>query len=82
VITCNYDGHNKYQTIIEDNCFVGCGTQLIAPVTIAESSYIAAGSTIVKDTPAKQLTLSRSEQVSIAGWVSPRDRAKEEKESS
>lgn len=70
-ITCNYDGANKHQTIIEDDVFIGSDTQLIAPVRISEGSTIGAGSTITKETPGGQLTLSRSKQISIAGWKRP-----------
>lgn len=70
-ITCNYDGANKHQTIIEDDVFIGSDTQLIAPVTISKGSTIGAGSTITRETPEGQLTLSRSKQVSIAGWKRP-----------
>ncbi|MFI3138044.1 MAG: bifunctional UDP-N-acetylglucosamine diphosphorylase/glucosamine-1-phosphate N-acetyltransferase GlmU [Methylococcaceae bacterium] len=70
-ITCNYDGVNKYQTIIEDGVFIGSNTQLIAPVTIAKNATLGAGSTITKDAPENQLTLSRAKQVSIAGWQRP-----------
>jgi bifunctional UDP-N-acetylglucosamine pyrophosphorylase/glucosamine-1-phosphate N-acetyltransferase len=70
-ITCNYDGANKYQTIIEDNVFVGSDTQLVAPVTVGQGSTIGAGSTITRDTPAQKLTLSRVKQISIEGWQRP-----------
>jgi bifunctional UDP-N-acetylglucosamine pyrophosphorylase/glucosamine-1-phosphate N-acetyltransferase len=70
-ITCNYDGVNKFKTIIEDNVFVGSDTQLIAPVTLGQGSTIGAGSTITRDTPADQLTLCRSKQTSIKGWHKP-----------
>ncbi len=70
-ITCNYDGANKFQTIIEDNVFIGSDTQLIAPVKIAKGSTIGAGSTITRSTPPEELTLSRSKQVSITGWKRP-----------
>jgi bifunctional UDP-N-acetylglucosamine pyrophosphorylase/glucosamine-1-phosphate N-acetyltransferase len=70
-ITCNYDGANKYQTIIEDNVFVGSDTQLIAPVKVSQGSTIGAGSTITKDTPPGKLTLSRARQTSIEGWTRP-----------
>lgn len=71
-ITCNYDGANKFRTVIEDNAFIGSDTQLVAPVTIGEGATIAAGSTITKDTPADALTLCRArEQKSIAGWKRP-----------
>lgn len=71
-ITCNYDGANKFKTIIEDNAFIGSDTQLVAPVTIGEGATIAAGSTITKDAPAGQLTFCRAkEQKSIANWKRP-----------
>ena len=70
-ITCNYDGANKFQTIIGDKVFVGSDTQLVAPVTIGNGSTIGAGSTITKDTPANELTLSRSKQATIKGWQRP-----------
>lgn len=71
-ITCNYDGANKFRTIIEDDVFVGSDTQLIAPVTVGKGATIAAGSTITRDAPADQLTLCRAkEQKSIMGWKRP-----------
>ncbi len=70
-ITCNYDGANKFQTVIGDRVFVGSDTQLVAPVTVAEGTTIGAGSTITKDTPAETLTLSRSKQISIDNWQRP-----------
>jgi bifunctional UDP-N-acetylglucosamine pyrophosphorylase/glucosamine-1-phosphate N-acetyltransferase len=70
-ITCNYDGANKYRTIIEDDVFIGSDTQLIAPVKVGKGATIGAGSTITKDTPSGELTLSRSKQTTIAGWQRP-----------
>lgn len=70
-ITCNYDGVNKFQTIIEDGAFIGSDTQLVAPVTVGKNATIGAGSTITKDTPDNQLTLSRSKQMSLEGWQRP-----------
>lgn len=70
-ITCNYDGANKHVTIIGDNAFIGSDTQLVAPVTVGSGATIGAGSTITKDTPDDMLTLSRSKQTSIAGWLRP-----------
>ena len=70
-ITCNYDGVNKFRTVIEDNAFIGSDTQLVAPVTIAKGATIGAGSTITKDTQADKLTLSRSKQITINGWQRP-----------
>lgn len=69
VITVNYDGATKHTTTINDYAFVGCDTQLIAPLTVGEYAYIAAGSTITQDAPPKQLTVARAKQRSIEGWV-------------
>ncbi len=72
VITCNYDGANKFRTVIEDNVFVGSDTQLVAPITIGKNATIAAGSTITRDAPADQLTFCRAkDQKSIASWKRP-----------
>ena len=71
-ITCNYDGVNKNRTVIEDDCFIGSDATLVAPVRIARGSYIGAGSTINKDTPAGQLTVARARQTSIPGWTPPK----------
>ncbi len=70
-ITCNYDGARKHRTVIGDGAFIGSDTQLVAPVTVGENATIGAGSTITKDTPAEQLTLSRAKQISINGWKRP-----------
>jgi bifunctional UDP-N-acetylglucosamine pyrophosphorylase/glucosamine-1-phosphate N-acetyltransferase len=70
-ITCNYDGANKFRTIIEDGAFIGSDTQLVAPVTIGKNATIGAGSTITRNSPENQLTLSRVKQVSITGWQRP-----------
>ncbi|SEP36603.1 bifunctional UDP-N-acetylglucosamine pyrophosphorylase / Glucosamine-1-phosphate N-acetyltransferase [Nitrosovibrio sp. Nv6] len=78
-ITCNYDGANKHQTIIEDNVFVGSDTQFIAPVTVGQGSTIGAGSTITRDTPPEQLTLSRARQTTIEGWQRPVKKSKADK---
>lgn len=70
-ITCNYDGVNKFRTVIEDGAFIGSDSQLVAPVTIGKNATIGAGSTITKDSPENQLTLSRAKQISLAGWQRP-----------
>ncbi|HEY9530095.1 MAG TPA: DapH/DapD/GlmU-related protein, partial [Burkholderiales bacterium] len=70
-ITCNYDGAAKHRTVIEDDCFIGSDATLVAPVRIARGSYVGAGSTISKDTPAGQLTVARARQVSIPSWKRP-----------
>jgi bifunctional UDP-N-acetylglucosamine pyrophosphorylase/glucosamine-1-phosphate N-acetyltransferase len=68
-ITCNYDGKKKNPTIIEDNVFIGSGTELVAPVTVHRNSYIGAGSTITEDVPQNALALARQRQKNIANWV-------------
>ncbi|MFI4919117.1 MAG: bifunctional UDP-N-acetylglucosamine diphosphorylase/glucosamine-1-phosphate N-acetyltransferase GlmU [Legionellales bacterium] len=70
-ITCNYDGVNKHKTVIEDGAFIGSDTQLIAPVTVGANATIGAGSTIRKNVPAHELTLSESKQKTIYGWKRP-----------
>jgi bifunctional UDP-N-acetylglucosamine pyrophosphorylase/glucosamine-1-phosphate N-acetyltransferase len=76
-ITCNYDGVNKHRTVIEDDCFIGSDATLVAPVKIARGSYIGAGSTINKNTPAGQLTVARAKQVSIPDWKPPKKAKKD-----
>lgn len=70
-ITCNYDGANKFRTIIEDDAFIGSDTQLVAPVTVGRGATLGAGTTLTKDAPAGQLTVSRAKQVSLANWQRP-----------
>jgi bifunctional UDP-N-acetylglucosamine pyrophosphorylase/glucosamine-1-phosphate N-acetyltransferase len=70
-ITCNYDGANKHRTVIGDDVFIGSDTQLVAPVTVADGATIGAGSTITRDVPAGELTLSRAEQKTHRGWKRP-----------
>lgn len=70
-ITCNYDGVNKFETIIEDDVFIGSDTQLVAPVRVGQGATLGAGTTLTKDAPAGQLTLSRSRQTTVAGWKRP-----------
>jgi bifunctional UDP-N-acetylglucosamine pyrophosphorylase / glucosamine-1-phosphate N-acetyltransferase len=70
-ITCNYDGANKHRTIIEDDVFIGSDTQLVAPVTVGKGATIGAGSTITRNAPEGELTLSRSKQLTVAGWKRP-----------
>jgi len=77
-ITCNYDGANKYRTVIEDDVFIGSDTQLVAPVTVAKGATIGAGSTITRDAPAGELTISRVKQLTIAGWQRPVKKPKRE----
>ncbi|MBE2894603.1 bifunctional UDP-N-acetylglucosamine diphosphorylase/glucosamine-1-phosphate N-acetyltransferase GlmU [Spirabiliibacterium falconis] len=72
VITCNYDGANKFQTVIGDDVFVGSDTQLVAPVTIASGATIGAGSTITKDVAQDELVITRVAQRHINNWNRPR----------
>ncbi len=68
-ITVNYDGKNKHRTVIEDRAFIGCNTNLVAPVTVGQGSYVAAGSTITKDVPPDALGVARARQSNIEGWA-------------
>lgn len=77
-ITCNYDGANKHQTVIEDGVFVGSDTQFVAPVRIGANATIGAGSTIRKDVPPGELTLTVSKQKTIFGWKRPVKKEKKE----
>ncbi|NCS65935.1 MAG: UDP-N-acetylglucosamine diphosphorylase/glucosamine-1-phosphate N-acetyltransferase [Hydrogenophilales bacterium CG03_land_8_20_14_0_80_62_28] len=70
-ITCNYDGANKYRTVIEDEAFIGSDSQLVAPVTVGKGATLGAGTTLTKDAPAGELTLSRARQMTIPGWKRP-----------
>lgn len=70
-ITCNYDGANKHQTIIEDDAFIGSDTQLVAPVTVGRGATLGAGTTLTRDAPPETLTISRAKQTSIPGWKRP-----------
>ena len=70
-ITCNYDGANKFQTIIEDDAFIGSDTQLVAPVTVGRGATLGAGTTLSEDAPPDTLTLTRPKQISINGWKRP-----------
>jgi len=70
-ITCNYDGANKHRTVIEDDVSIGSDTQLVAPVRVGRGATLGAGTTLTKDAPAGELTLSRVKQVSIPDWERP-----------
>ena len=72
VITCNYDGANKHQTIIGDDAFIGSNAQLVAPVKVENGATIAAGSTITQAVPENSLAVARSKQKNIAGWKRPK----------
>lgn len=68
-ITVNYDGKIKHRTTIADHAFIGCNSNLVAPVSIGEGAYIGAGSTITKNVPDKALSVARARQRNIEGWV-------------
>ena len=70
-IFCNYDGVNKHKTIIGDNVFVGSNSVLVAPVTLADNTFVAAGSSVNSDVPADNLTVARAKQRNIPGWKRP-----------
>jgi len=71
-ITCNYDGANKWKTIIEDDVFIGSDTQLVAPVTVGRGATLGAGTTLTKNAPPETLTVSRAKQMTISAWVRPK----------
>lgn len=70
VVTVNYDGYQKHRTTIKDGAFIGCNVNLVAPVTVEENGYVAAGSTITDDVPAESLAIARGKQVNKVGYVS------------
>ena len=70
-ITCNYDGANKFRTVIEDDAFIGSDTQLVAPVTVGKGATLGAGTTLTKNAPANKLTVSRAKQLTIENWQRP-----------
>jgi bifunctional UDP-N-acetylglucosamine pyrophosphorylase/glucosamine-1-phosphate N-acetyltransferase len=71
-VTCNYDGFNKFRTVIEDGVFVGSGTMMVAPIRIGKGSLVAAGSTLTKDVPPDSLAIARSQQSAKEGWAAQR----------
>ena len=71
-VTCNYDGKKKHRTTIGDNVFVGCNTNLVAPVEVEEGAYIGAGSTITKRVPKDNLAIARARQINFADWADKR----------
>lgn len=68
-VVVNYDGKSKYKTIIGNNAFIGCNTNLVSPVKVNDNAYIAAGSTITKEVPENALSIARARQVNIENWV-------------
>lgn len=69
VVTVNFNGKTKNRTVIKDRAFIGCNTNLVAPVTVGENSYTAAGSTITQDVPDNSLAVARERQINKVGWV-------------
>lgn len=78
-VTCNYDGKNKTRCKIGDGAFIGCNTNLIAPVEVGDMAYIAAGSTITDDIPSEALSIARAKQVNKEGWVARKKPYKNQK---
>lgn len=74
-VTCNYDGREKHRTTIGNHVFVGCNTNLVAPVSVGDGAYTAAGSTITRDVPAGDLGVARTRQNNLAGWADKRRKA-------
>jgi bifunctional UDP-N-acetylglucosamine pyrophosphorylase/glucosamine-1-phosphate N-acetyltransferase len=68
VVTVNYDGKQKHRTVIGDDAFIGCNTNLVAPVKVGCGAYTAAGSTITEDVPGDALAIARARQVNKPGW--------------
>ena len=68
-VVVNYDGIHKHRTVIEDDCFIGCNTNLVSPVTVKHGAYTAAGSTITDEVPADALAIARARQVVKEGWA-------------
>ena len=79
VVTVNYDGVKKYRTTIGDDVFIGCNTNLIAPVSLGDGAYTAAGSTITRDVPAGALAIERGELRLKAGWAARKLAARRKK---
>lgn len=78
VVVVNYDGKHKNKTVVEDNSFIGCNTNLISPVTVHEDAYIAAGSTITDDVPEKSLAIARERQTIKQDWVTKKGLSRKE----
>lgn len=78
-ITCNYDGKNKFRTVIESGVFIGSDSQLVAPVKIGRGAYVAAGATVTRDVPSEALAISRAKQQNLKDWVKIKKRTAEGK---
>ena len=76
-ITCNYDGANKHQTIIEDQAFIGSNSALVAPVQIKKGATVGAGSVISKTVEENQLAVARGRQINLDGWQRPEKKKSE-----
>jgi bifunctional UDP-N-acetylglucosamine pyrophosphorylase/glucosamine-1-phosphate N-acetyltransferase len=74
-ITCNYDGANKFRTVIEDGAFIGSNTQLVAPVRVGKNANVGAGTTLTKDAPEGKLTVARARQATVPGWKRPKKKS-------
>ena len=71
-ITCNYDGKYKHRTTIGNHAFLGCNTNLVAPVTVGDGAFTAAGSTVTDEVPAESLAIARARQSNLVGWAAKR----------
>lgn len=80
VITVNYDGKKKHKTVVGDHAFIGCNTNLVAPVTVKDHAYVAAGSTITEEVPEHSLAIARSRQINKADWVKKKGMERKEKD--
>lgn len=78
-VTCNYDGNAKFRTVIGSDCFVGCNTNLVAPVTLGDGAYTAAGTTVTDDVAADSLVIGRARQVEKPGWAAEHRKKKSKK---
>lgn len=72
VVFVNYDGTNKHRSVVKDNAFIGCNTNLVSPVSVGEKAYVAAGTTLTADVPDGALSVGRTKQKNIEGWVERR----------
>ena len=69
VVFVNYDGKNKYRSVIKDGAFIGCNVNIVSPVTVGEKAYIGAATTVTKDVPDGVLLVGRPQNKTIPGWV-------------
>ena len=80
VVFVNYDGQNKGRSTVQDGAFIGCNTNLIAPVNVGKNSYIAAGATVTKDVPDDALLIARSRETVLPGWAKGKYKHQKEEE--